>query len=374
MSEKTPPILRRPASSLLSEGAPICGQPSPTKEASEDAPPRRIALLKETAATPIDLPAALSVGAIAEDRHALALYLAEQTKGSRRARRAHAAKIARLLGAPDPQSVPWTSITYEIATVIRLALIETAGPRYGRAVMGALRGILRSAWLAGVYDFGELEKIRAISPIRGSAVRPGRYVPRADLRALFDACGRGTLKSARDRAILAVLFGAGLRRSEASALLVEDIKGGAVIVKKGKGAKGREVPIGVSARAIVDRYQETARGAIGGIGPLFVLFPNMTKGDKPTRQALGGEGIRRLLLTLCTRARVERVRPHDARRTFASDLLGAGVDVSTVARMMGHASISQTAEYDRRGDLAMVEAAGVLWLPVEDHENGRRHE
>jgi len=75
------------------------------------------------------------------------------------------------------------------------------------------------------------------------------------------------------------------------------------------------------------------------------------------------QAVREVVVWRARQTRVENVTPHDLRRSFVSDLLDAGADISTVAAMAGHASVQTIARYDRGGEAAKRKAAKALRIP-----------
>ena len=145
----------------------------------------------------------------------------------------------------------------------------------------------------------------------------------------------------RDRAILELLYGAGLRVSELTGLDVDDLDVEAAAVRVlGKGAKEREVPIGRMARDAIDAYLTRGRPALAGPRSRAALFLN-TRGGRLTRQSCA-----RLLETYAHAAGIRRrVTPHDLRHSFATHLLEGGADVRVVQELLGHASVATTQIY-----------------------------
>ncbi|HSG04798.1 MAG TPA: tyrosine-type recombinase/integrase, partial [Nitrospiria bacterium] len=159
-----------------------------------------------------------------------------------------------------------------------------------------------------------------------------------------------------DAAILALLFACGLRRAEAVALDMADVDTvtGGITIREGKGRKDR------TTYAINGALQAWAE--VRGTAPGPFLLP-IAKGGKIELRRISDQAIYDAIRKRAGQAKVKAFSPHDLRRTFASEMLDAGADISTVQKMMGHADPSTTARYDRRGEEAKRKAASLLHFP-----------
>jgi integrase/recombinase XerC len=156
--------------------------------------------------------------------------------------------------------------------------------------------------------------------------------------------------AARDRAILELMYGSGLRVSEVAGLTIEriDLDRGRVTVF-GKGDKEREVPLGDPARESVEAWLVVRDVLQPGSGD--ALFTN--RRGRP----IGPRDIRRLVgryagATLSGR----RVTPHTLRHSFATHLLEGGADIRAVQEMLGHASVATTQRYTHVSRSRLFEA------------------
>ena len=149
------------------------------------------------------------------------------------------------------------------------------------------------------------------------------------------------LTGVRDRAMLELLYAAGLRVSELCQLELSDLNPDLGVLRvTGKGGKQRLVPVGKSALRAVSEYLERARpGLLRGRGSRYLFVT--ARGDKLTRQ-----GFWKLLAGHGRRAGIfHGLTPHVVRHTFATHLLEGGADLRSVQTMLGHADISTTQIY-----------------------------
>ncbi|MFM7718308.1 MAG: tyrosine recombinase [Actinomycetota bacterium] len=157
----------------------------------------------------------------------------------------------------------------------------------------------------------------------------------------------------RDRAVLELLYGSGLRVSEVTGLTRDrvDLGRGRVLVM-GKGSKEREVPIADLAADAVERYLADGRD---------VLAPERGAGDllffNRRRKPLTPRDVRAMIERLA-RATGKRVTPHTFRHSFATHLLEGGADLRAVQKLLGHASVATTQRYTHVSRSRLFEAYG----------------
>ncbi len=167
-----------------------------------------------------------------------------------------------------------------------------------------------------------------------------KFLTVEEVEALLRAPDPAKPAGVRDRAMLEVLYGAGLRVSELAALKAAEVNlGDGFLVCRGKGGKERIVPLGRSAAAAVGRWLAEARPLVdaGGREELFLS----RRGRPFTRQ-----GVWKLLRKHAAGAGLApKVYPHVLRHSFATHLLERGADLRAVQLMLGHSQITTTQIY-----------------------------
>jgi len=199
----------------------------------------------------------------------------------------------------------------------------------------------------------------ALALVRGPRITPGAPRPVSESEAedlIAEAGGEepgAAWTRARDAAVLTLLYGCGLRISEALSLKGSDAPLGASLRITGKGGKTRLAPVLPAVREAVDEYLEAIEVPIAPEEPLF-------------RAARGGPLRPRHVQATVQRLRgrlglADRATPHALRHSFATHLLGAGADLRSIQELLGHASLSTTQRY------TAVDAQGLLGAYARAH-------
>jgi site-specific recombinase XerD len=296
------------------------------------------------------------------DRHPVAVYLASLGVRTRRVMLSDLEVMAKILSAEQLNafSLDWGRVRYQHATAVRAVLAERYSHTTANRMLSAFRGVLKAAWRLDQIGTEEFQRAVDFAAVKGASLPAGRAITAGELRALFNACAADrTPAGARDAALMAVLYGAGLRRSEVVALNLDDYdrESGVLLVRHGKGNKQRTAYATNGTRLALEAWLEH-RGQVEG--PLFLP---VLKGGRIEFRRLSDQAMLDMLAKRAAQAGVKDVSPHDFRRTFIGDLLDAGADISTVQKLAGHANVTTTARYDRRGEAAKQRAAELLVVP-----------
>ena len=231
----------------------------------------------------------------------------------------------------------------------RGALIDSVG-LLDAAELRAFLATRRGEGLGNASAARELSAVRAFLAFVGSApprlrgprVKPGvpRPIAPAEAVALADAVDDARDEpwlGLRDRAVLLLLYGAGLRVGEAMALTGAALPLGETLVVTGKRAKTRVVPLLPRVRSAIEDYVAACPYAPARALPLF-------RGAKGG--ALSADLVRRAVRgARAALALPERTTPHALRHSFATHLLGRGADLRQLQELLGHASLSSTQVY-----------------------------
>jgi integrase len=321
--------------------------------------------------------AALSANtAVPLDSNPAAIYLASLGAGSRRTMHTALNTLAGLLGIAEVRDensrdircfvVPWGSLRYQHTTAIRVELQNRYAPATANKLLTALRRVLKEARRLGQISADDYDQASDLKNVRGARLPRSRALGEGEVASLMRVCADDvTAAGARDAAIIALLRGTGLRRSEAVALDLADYdpSTGALTIKSGKGKEDRLTYVSGGAKATLDDWL-TVRGQAAG-----PLFYGMTKGGHLVARRLAGQAIAVICTARAIDAGVASFTPHDIRSTFISGLLDAGVGIATVQRLAGHEDPATTSRYDRRGEAAKQRAIDLVHVPHYPRSN-----
>jgi site-specific recombinase XerD len=209
--------------------------------------------------------------------------------------------------------------------------------------MSAIRKLAAEAADNGLLAPELAAGIARVRSAKSVGIRMGNWLSVRQAQSLLNAPDIATVRGLRDRAILAVLLGCGLRRSEVAALTfahVQQRDGRWCIVDLvGKHGRVRTAPMPTWVKLAIDAWTTPA-----GVADGHVLRP-VSRGDRVGTEGLGEKVVWQLIKPYAEAAGVPGIAPHDLRRTCAKLCRAAGGELEQIQLLLGHASVQTTERY-----------------------------
>jgi site-specific recombinase XerD len=239
---------------------------------------------------------------------------------------------------------PPTGFTKATVQAYRAHLVESG--LAASSVNLRMTAIRRLATEAADNGFMAPEVASAIGRVKGirhQGVRTGNWLTADQAERLVNSPDINTLKGRRDRALLTVMIGCGLRREETASLTMERIQqrdGRWVIVDLvGKGGRTRSVPMPSFAKAAIDVWTAAAGFVTGRV------FRPVNKGDNLVRESMTSQSIFETVKAYAGAIGLANIAPHDLRRSFAKLAHKGRAALEQIQLSLGHASIQTTERY-----------------------------
>jgi site-specific recombinase XerD len=185
--------------------------------------------------------------------------------------------------------------------------------------------------------------ISRVKSVKSTGIRAGNWLSLRQAQALLSAPDTTTIKGLRDRAILAVLLGCGLRRSEVAALTFTHIQQRddrwCIVDLVGRHARVRTAPMPTWVKVAVDAWT-SAGGVVDGR-----VFRPVNRADRAAGERLGEKVVWQMLRQYAAEVGIPGIAPHDLRRTCAKLCRAAGGELEQIQLLLGHASVQTTERY-----------------------------
>lgn len=241
-------------------------------------------------------------------------------------------------------TTPGTGFTKATVQAYKARLVEHA--LAASTINVRMSAIRRLAAEAADNGFMAAELAAGIGRVKGvkrEGVRTGNWLTVHQAEKLINAPDTETLKGKRDRALLAVLIGCGLRREETAVLTLEHIQQRdarwAVLDMRGKGGRVRTVPMPSWTKVAIDEWTMAACFNTGRV------FRPVNKGDRLCGDSMTAQSIFETVKKYAAEIGLKNIAPHDLRRTFAKLAHKGGAALEQIQLSLGHASIQTTERY-----------------------------
>src|ERR1700674_2341416 len=264
----------------------------------------------------------------------------------------------------DSVSSPITKRVYNMAHEFMVGCRQDPRPGFTKATVSAWRASLEVRGLGSssiIIRMSAIRKLAAeaadngllapelaagISRVKSAktqGIRTGNWLSQREAQALLSAPDITTFRGLRDRAILAVLLGCGLRRSEVAALTFTHLQQRdgrwCIVDLVGKHARVRTAPMPTWVKVAIDAWASPAGVADG------YVFRSVNRADRVLGDRLGEKVVWQLIKPYAEEAGVPGIAPHDLRRTCAKLCRAGGGELEQIQLLLGHASVQTTERY-----------------------------
>lgn len=284
----------------------------------------------------------------------VALYLQQLAASSRQTMRYVLQDAADRLGVDDVaiEEFPWHQLQPGHITAL-VAALRTDGyaPNTSSLYVNAIRGVMNQAWQQSLITQDQLLKIRAVKAGGGSRLIKGRNLRRTLIRELMDVCAADPRpQGLRDAAIIAILYGSGMRKSESVNMDLRQVnmaerslqvlgKGNKELIKFAPAWAFEKLQVWLDFRR--EQLPE-------GVSDDTFLFNRIRRGSHITRERITKHAIYYIAKQRGKQVGVN-IMPHDFRRSFITRVIEE-YDVSIAQKLAHHANIATTVSYDMRDD------------------------
>ena len=245
------------------------------------------------------------------------------------------------------ENFPWSNLRYVHLVKLRTLLQEQGKTANTvNTTLAAIKGVIRTAFNLGEIAADDYLRCNSVKQIKSHSLPVGRSLKPAEIKKLISVCKRDkTAIGIRDTAIIALMLSTGLRRSEVIQLDTADFieKQSLILIRKGKGNRQHLAVITVSTRALLNKWLKQKSNQSKA------LFTRVIH-NIPSENRISAQSIYNIINSRAKQAGLDKLTPHDLRRTLVTRLLDKGIDLNTVRQIIGHQNIHTTARYDRRDD------------------------
>jgi integrase/recombinase XerD len=283
---------------------------------------------------------------------------------SRRTMKSHFNKVAGMFGINSHKDFAWELLTRDVVNYILGQLAEQAyAPATINTLLVAIKKATEFAYDHDLMTHKEYDRIRRIKRIRGKREERREELEKVEIESFIQACNDGSLKGLRDLTLFLTIIGCGLRRAESVSIKLKNVD----LEKRtlrviGKGNKQRKVGIPQMTCDALKHYINEAHDPNNGEAYLFSRFfkndePQGFGKDDGITYKMGTSSVNYVFEQRGLDCKIQRFKPHDLRRTFATKMLRDGKSMEHVQFLLGHESIVTTQHYDLRGEKEAIAAA-----------------